>query len=187
MRGAEIPVEINRRNVWRIAERIVSNELEGRGFRVSALNKEGQAANADLLASRGGKVWQIQVKGATNDDNYPRWWVQYGFCTVEIIKGKEPMFNRRDSFYRADVVVLVAVKSPREYRCIVLPVGKAIEAADLNLDRGFRGRTKKGTPKKPNKVWVELDRSTGERKQDPRRDKERRILNRYEDAWHALR
>ena len=48
----KLPVEINKRNVWRIAERIVSNELEARGFRVSALNKQGLAANADLLASR---------------------------------------------------------------------------------------------------------------------------------------
>jgi hypothetical protein len=41
------PVNINRHNVGRIAERIVSNELESRGFRVSDLNKEGTSANAD--------------------------------------------------------------------------------------------------------------------------------------------
>jgi hypothetical protein len=42
-------VKIVQRNVGRIAERIVSNELEARGFRVSDLNSDGAAANADLL------------------------------------------------------------------------------------------------------------------------------------------
>ena len=41
-------ININRRNVGRIAGAIVSNELESRGFRVSDLNKEGTSANADL-------------------------------------------------------------------------------------------------------------------------------------------
>ena len=43
---------IGRHNVGRIAERIVANELEFRGFRVSDLNREGTSANADLLAAR---------------------------------------------------------------------------------------------------------------------------------------
>ena len=71
------PIGINEHNVGRIAERIVSNELEFRGFRVSDLNKEGTSANADLLAVRDGKTWQIQVKGATEDNG---WWVSYGYC-----------------------------------------------------------------------------------------------------------
>lgn len=37
---------INRHNVGRIAERIVSNELEYRGFRVSDLNKEGTSCGS---------------------------------------------------------------------------------------------------------------------------------------------
>src|ERR1700733_7497215 len=108
-------VEINRHNVGRIAERIVSNELESRGFRVSDLNKEGTSANADLLATRDGKTWQIQVKGATEENG---WWFGYGYCTEAIIagKGKEEgrMFNRcsPDSFYKAEIVVLVSVKLP---------------------------------------------------------------------------
>jgi hypothetical protein len=63
---------ISRWNVGRIAERIVSNELEFRGFRVSDLNSAGLSANADLLAAGHGKVWQIQVKGATNTEK-DRW------------------------------------------------------------------------------------------------------------------
>jgi hypothetical protein len=42
---------IDKRNVGRIAERIVANELEARGFRVTDLNRQGLAANADLLAT----------------------------------------------------------------------------------------------------------------------------------------
>lgn len=63
---------IGKSNVGGIAERIVANELEYRGFRVSDLNKEGVSANADLLAVKGGKGWQIQVKGASFDTNYSR-------------------------------------------------------------------------------------------------------------------
>ena len=48
-------IRIHKGNVGRIAERIVSNELEFRGFRVSDLNKEGTSANADLLAVQGRK------------------------------------------------------------------------------------------------------------------------------------
>ena len=36
---------IGKSNVGRITERIVANELEYRGFRVSDLNKEGGSAN----------------------------------------------------------------------------------------------------------------------------------------------
>jgi len=57
--------EINKGNVGRIAERIVANEVEWRGFQVSDLNKEVTAANADLLAAKSGKALQVQVKGST--------------------------------------------------------------------------------------------------------------------------
>jgi hypothetical protein len=77
------PVGINRGNVGRIAERIVSNELEYRRFRVSDLDKEGTSANADLLAARDGEAWQIPVKGATED--YDGTWFGYGYCTDAII------------------------------------------------------------------------------------------------------
>jgi methanogenic corrinoid protein MtbC1 len=41
-------MQISQGDVGRIAERIVANELEARGFRVSDLNSDGTAANADL-------------------------------------------------------------------------------------------------------------------------------------------
>jgi hypothetical protein len=68
---------INKDNVGRISERIVSNELEFRGFRVSDLNKEGTSANADLLAAKDGKTWQIQVKGATHSPQDNGWWFNW--------------------------------------------------------------------------------------------------------------
>src|SRR3981189_3515821 len=109
---------IERRNVGRIAERIVSNELEARGFRVSDLNSDGTAANADLLAVSRARNLQVQVKGAANKPA-ERWWVGYGYCSDEIITNRgEPMFNRRTSFYNASIVVLVAVRGPKEYSCI---------------------------------------------------------------------
>lgn len=84
-------ININRHNVGRMAERIVSNELESRGFRVSDLNKEGMSANADLLAAKDGRTWQIQVKGATEGGS--AWWVNYGFCQQEVIDGQKTMYN----------------------------------------------------------------------------------------------
>jgi hypothetical protein len=143
---------INKHNVGRIAERIVLNELGFREFRVSDLNKEGISANADLPAAKTGKTWQIQVKGATEDNG---WWFGYGYCTDAIIagKGKEEgrMFNRcsTSSFYKAEIVMLVSVKSPREYSCLVLPVEIAEKASQVNLDREYRTPKKDGTPKKP--------------------------------------
>src|SRR4051794_38966720 len=108
---------INKRNVGRISERIVYNELEYRGFRVSDLNKDGISANADLVAAKEGRTCQIQVKGATADG----WWFGYGHCTDEIIAGKETMFNRsKNNFYEAQIVVLVSVKSSNECQCLVL-------------------------------------------------------------------
>jgi hypothetical protein len=112
-------IGVNKRNVGRIAERIVSNELEYRGFQVSDLNKEGTSSNADLLAAKGGRTYQIQVKGATWDNG---WWWNYGFCNDEIIDKKKHMFNSCfEGFYQAQIVVLASVKSPTEYQCLVLP------------------------------------------------------------------
>lgn len=192
MPGRNVPVPdrdvvIDQKNVGRIAERIVSNELEARGFRVSDLNREGLVANADLLAVGHKHVWQIQVKGAANKPG--RWWVQYGFCTDEIIDRKGPMFNRRSGFYRADIVVLVAVRSPREYRCVVLPVEAAEQAAQKNLDREYRTPTRNGARKKPSKVSVYLEPPIrNARRPSTLLDEESEILEKYKDehGWNVL-
>jgi hypothetical protein len=150
-------VTIGKHNVGRIAERIVANELEYRGFRISDLNKEGLSANADLLAAKDGKTWQIQVKGASVVETDNGSWVGYGFCNDEIIAGKRPMFNNKPSdFYKAQIVILVAVKSPDDYTCVVMPERIAEKAAQINLDYAFRTPKKDGSPKKPGKVWVSL-------------------------------
>jgi hypothetical protein len=145
---------IGKHNVGRIAERIVANELEYRGFRVSDLNKEGVSANADLLAAKDGKTWQIQVKGATADNS---WWVNYGFCDEEVIAGEKHMFNKASGFYKAQIVILVAVRSPTDYKCVVLPEPIAEKAAQINLAYAYRIPKKNNAPKKPGKVWVALD------------------------------
>jgi Holliday junction resolvase-like predicted endonuclease len=176
---------INKHNVGRIAERIVANELEYRGFRVSDLNKEGTSTNADLVAARDGRIWQIQVKGATNDQG--AWWFQYGHCNEDIMAAKEPMFNRHSGFYTADIVVLVAVRSPREYCCLVMPVKEAERAADINLNREFRTLKANGAAHKPHKVWIplgETPRETTSKK--PSYEKERQILNHHKDNWGIL-
>lgn len=87
MSWVRLPI-ITRKNVGRIAERIVANELEARAYRVTDLNRDGISANADLLASREGKVWQVQVKGATNGPSDRHWWLQYGYCTQDMIEKK---------------------------------------------------------------------------------------------------
>jgi hypothetical protein len=172
-------------NVGRMAERIVSNELEFRGFRVTDLNKDGTAANADLLAVCGDCIRQIQVKGATEDSG---WWIHYGYSTQSIITNRdEPIFNRHSSFYKADTVVLVSVKSPSDYCCIVLPVTVAEEVAQMNLDREYRTPTRDGKAKKPGPVWIALDwtpNTTPERRRSF--DREREILNAHRDRWDFL-
>ncbi|MGA9565591.1 MAG: hypothetical protein WBS19_08720 [Candidatus Korobacteraceae bacterium] len=178
---------INQNNVGTIAERIVANELEFRGFRVTDLNRDRTSANADLLAVRGDKILQVQVKGATQV--YKHACVLYGVCTEDMIQNdKHPMFNRHAGFYRADVVVLVAVTSPTEYSCVVFPVREAEKAAQLNLKREFRTLTLKGEPHKPHKVWAFLDHKP--RTKDPARqpllDKEAELLSRYKNRWDIL-
>jgi hypothetical protein len=177
---------IHRRNVGRIAERIVANELEYRGFRLSDLNKEGISAKADLLAAKDGRIWQIQVKGATEGGE--GWWFGYGHCNEEVIARQEPMFNKRhNGFYMAEVVVLVCVKSLKEYSCLVLPVDIAEEAAQLNLDRYFRTPKKNGEPHKPGKVWVVIDhipKGTGAEAQELY-EREFKLLRPYRDNWDA--
>jgi hypothetical protein len=99
------------------------------------------------------------------------------------------MFNRRSSFYKATHVVLVAVRSPKEYSCIVLPVDLAEQAAQLNLDRDYRTLTRNGERKKPNKVWVELEpRPNAQAQTIERCQNERGILASYRDekGWARL-
>jgi hypothetical protein len=179
-------IGVNKTNVGRIAERIVSNELEYHGFRVSDLNKEGTSVNADLLAARDGHSWQIQVKGSTEEDG---WWFNYGYGTEEIIEGSEPMFNKcRNGFYRAEMIVLVCVKSPKAYSCLVLPVAIAERAAQKNLDREYRTKRRDGDTRKPGKVWVSF--YLPPRLQDGKRKtsllEEQALIEPYQDSWHAF-
>jgi hypothetical protein len=167
----------------KIAERIVMNELEFHGYRATDLNKDGLSANSDVLAAKDGRVWQIQVKGATNKPT-DRWWIQYGHCDPATIDRKEPIFNRKDSFYTAQYVALVAVKSPSSYRVFVLPVEVAEKAAQLNLDRYYRQpRVRDGGIRKPGKIWITVEKSDRERINSPLLDKEREILQAGESFW----
>jgi hypothetical protein len=176
---------INKKNVGPVAERIVSNELEFHGFRVSNLNKEGISANADLIAVKDGIPYQVQVKGSSWTEQSGCWW-GYGYCSEATIRRDEPMFNKHsDAFYKAQVVVLVSAKSPKDYSCLVLPVTIAERAAQENLDRGYRTpRIKDGGPKKPGLVWVDLDyshRTSEERLASLERERE--LLKPYRDDW----
>lgn len=174
---------LNKFVVGKIAERIVMNELEVRGYRATDLNKDGLSANADVLASKESKIWQIQVKGSVNKPE-ERWWIQYGHCNPKVVSGKSAVFNQKDSFYRGQYVALIAVRSPSEYRCFILPVEEAEKAAQLNLDRYYREpRKRDGGERKPGKMWINVEKSSRERLQDPRLDKEREILAAHRDAW----
>ncbi len=179
---------IGQHNVGRVAERIVANELEYRGFRVSDLNKEGTSANADLIAAKNGKTWQIQVKGASFEKGYAEgWWFSYGYCDKEIIADKFlPMFNRRNGFYQADIVAMVCVKTPKEYKCLIMPVKEAEKAAQMNLEYAYRPKKLDGSDKKPNKVWVGYHYVPAKTKQASKRDRmqeEQTFLEPYLDNW----
>ena len=81
-------------------------------------------------------------------------------------------------------MALVAVKSPSKYRIFVLPVEKAEEAAQLNLDRYYRQpRKRDGGVRKPGKIWILVEESSRDRVQDPLLDKEREILQKSENVW----
>jgi hypothetical protein len=96
--------------------------------------------------------------------------------------------NRRTSFYKANVVVLVAVRSPKEYFCVILPVAEAERAAQLNLDRDYRTLTRGGQRKKPHKVWILLEPRLRARPSDVRFAEERDFLAPYRDehGWARL-
>jgi hypothetical protein len=178
--------QIRKQNVGRIAERIVANELEYRGFLVRDLNLEGLAANVDLLAGKNEKLWQIQVKGSTYDNAYPDngWWFQYGHCEEEHIQSSNlKFFNRHPGAFRADIVVLVCVRTPHAYQCLVLPAEIAEEAAQLNLNL-FRAKKADGSDHKPGKVWLCLYQTKARNayRQDLL-DRERELVKPYMDKW----
>ncbi|MFZ0640598.1 MAG: hypothetical protein WAN33_02965 [Candidatus Acidiferrales bacterium] len=155
---------------------------------VSHLNKDGVAPNADLVAISPSRMLQVQVKGATNKSK-DRLWVGYGYFTDEIIEGKRPVFNGRQGFYKADFVVLVAVRSATKYTCFVLPVDIAEDAAQLHRNT-FRVR---GWPHGRTHLVIEPGRHV--EKSDPRVAECRAIvaeeiatLDRYRDerGWANL-
>ena len=183
-------MEISSKNVGRIAERIAMNELEARGFHIVDLAYMSKtSANVDFMASRDGRSFNIQVKGASNAirPENPRWAVQYGYCDDDIVERRQPFFNRKTNFaLRADVIVLIAVKSPSEYQAVVMPVAVAEEAAQLNLSGYYRLPKANGGKRLPNKVWTDLEAARNPRKLDPFKDKERAILRNYKDAWDRV-
>jgi hypothetical protein len=182
---------MTKHNVERIASRIVANELEFRGFRVTDLNKDGLSANVDLLAASGGRCLQIQVKGASQikrPNGWEDWWVGYGYADAKVVAGSKPMFNRViGSFYKADTVALVAVRTPNEYRAVILPVADAEAAAQVNLDHAFRTLTLNGGTRSPDaKASVYLDRIPNVRDatRQPLLEDELKILQPYIDNWN---
>jgi hypothetical protein len=183
-------MEINSRNVGRIAERIAMNELEARGFHIIDLAYMSKtSANVDFIASKGGRSFNIQVKGATNVFNSPsaRWWVQYGYCDEAAVLGHREIFNAKTDFaLRANVIVLLAIKSPSEYRAIVLPAEKAERAAQINMDGYYRQPKPGGGERKPGKIWSYLEAASNPRKADPSKDEERALLISCEGAWDTL-
>lgn len=91
-------------------------------------------------------------------------------------------------FYVADVVILVAVRSPKEYCCVVLPVEVAEQAAQMHLNSGYRKPTRAGTPRKPHKTAIDIDPSPRARAGDARWADERALLANYRDelGWERL-
>src|SRR5262249_7457823 len=112
-------------------------------------------------------------------------------CTPAIAARKDPVFNRHNSFYSADIVVLVAWSSPKDYRCIVLQTKDAEDAAQLSLDCDYRTLTRKGEEKTPTSMIYATLEPTPRHEQKPpdirsKLDKHRDILSRHEDAWKIL-
>lgn len=179
---------IGRHNVGRIAERIVSNELEFHGFRVSDLNKEGTSVNADLLAARNGQTWQILVKGASMGPDDTAWWFNYGYCKEETVQQGSRMFNTAEGFYHAQYVVLVAVRTPRDYCCLVLPEADAETAAQMNLDYSLRAPLSNGGARKPGKVWTYLDYVMKTRSETKRKAMiaEQAFLKPFKNQWDLI-
>jgi len=177
-------VLIEQKNIGKIAERIVMNEFEARGFRATDLNKDGSSPNADIMIAKGGRLWQIQVKGSANKAN-ERWWLGYGWADQEMIDDRsKPAFNKRaDAFYVASHVVFVAVRSPSDYRCFVVPVGEAQRAVQYNLDGYFRLPKVDGGVRRPGKISVYLDPAGKVSPREERTVVERQMLLAWEGHW----
>ena len=75
-----------------------------------------------------------------------------------------------------EVAAGVGIRSLQEYRCIVLLTEDAENLAQLNLDRCYRQLKRDGSPRKPGKVWITIDRPLRERHLDVLREREREIV-----------
>lgn len=186
---------IGKENIGKIAERIVMNEFEARGYRSTDLNKDGLSANADLLVAKDGNTWLVQVKGAANSPD-GSWGIQYGYCDQKLIDGSGPAFNRHpDAYYRASHVVFAAVRSPSQYRCFVMDVVTAEELVSVFLDGTYRLGKIGGGVYKPGKMWFgdfDIDpQNTPKWKRSPNGQKkilesiirQRDLLLAHEDQW----
>lgn len=180
-------MQIDKKNVSRIAERIAMNELEARGFHIIDLAYMSKTtANVDFIASKGANSFRVQVKGTTNKPQ-ARWAVQYGFCDENTVQKRHSFFNSKTAFtLQADVVVLLAVKSPSNYRAVVMPVKEAEQAAQMNMDGYYRQPKPGGGKRKPHKVWTDLEPTPNPRKQNLFKEKEQAFLRPYADAWETL-
>lgn len=183
-------MEINSKNVGRIAERIAMNELEAQGFHIIDLAYMSKtSANVDFIASKQGKSFNIQVKGTSIalGSTGSRWAVQYGYCDESIVEKGRPFFNSKSDFaLKADVIILLSVRSPSEYRAIILPVEKAEEAVQTNISGYYRQLKASGEKRIPNKVWTDLEPSINPRKVNPSKEKERELLRSFEGKWLSL-
>lgn len=180
-------MQIERANVGRIAERIAMNELEARGYHIIDLAYMSKtAANVDFIASKGGQSFHVQVKGMSNKP-LARWAVQYGYCDEAAVEKRRAFFNGKSDFaLKADVVVLLAIKSPADYMAVVLPVGAAEEAVQLNMDGYYRLPKSDGGKRTPSKVWVNLEPAKNSQMANLPREREQAILRRHVNAWEKL-
>lgn len=144
-------------------------------------------ANVDFIASKDGRAFNVQVKGASNYASSRRA-IYYGFCDDDIVAGRARMFNgKADAPLKADVVVFVGLRSPSDYWALVMPVERAEAAADINLDRYYRQPKANGDPRKPHKVWVDLEPSCRARKEaNESTERERALLLAHLNAWDLL-
>lgn len=179
-------MEVDKGNVGRIAERIVMNELEARGYHIIDLAYASRTfANVDFIASKNGRSFNVQVKATSVKPNKRRA-VQYGYCNEELVADRaKTVFNgRTEAALRADVVVLVGVRSPKDYWAIVLPVDRAEECAQINIEQYYRQTKEDGSRRTPNKIFMELDVSLRARASvHPEKQRERDILLAHVDAW----
>lgn len=179
---------IDQKNVGRIAERIAMNELEARGFHIIDLAYTSRTfANVDFIASKGGRSFNVQVKGSSVPMGKRRA-IHYGYCVGAQVDGSMPVFNgKTDAALRADSIILMGVRSATDYWASVLPVERAEEAAQLNLNQYFRLPKADGSPRKEGKMYVEIDASPNARKLvHPEKSKERELLIAHLGAWELV-